>query len=335
MSLVFSEISLLLCSSFLAMQLFFWAPFLRKILSLFLGEHASLYFRGGGFFFPFFYFSARDFHFLYYGSLEQDRFYLEAKRIHFLINPFFLCIGRLRINRLYLKKPLLHYFNRQDSYKKKQIMPYPGRFQIKNMCVQKGFIYVEDDSIWPVYRLYMKNIEIYKMAVDLAVPVLMFFQIQNGYAQLAGGQLQIRRRAKKGLISLQQANWRDIASLQNLPLDPGKIELRAHFHEYHKNFFIEGLAGSSKGYAQYLEELDRIENGGGDSKKLSQENHEKKSGGIKFKFQVHPQNYQTTLDLGLQKLIEEILENAETNWRSMGLIWSGRRLFKLFKKTDK
>ena len=335
------EIGALLCLSLLiAFKFFFGAFFLRKLLSIFFGEKSALHFRASPFLFPPLYFSARDFRFLYRGTVERDRFYIEARRLRFWVNPFFLCFGRLRIHRLYLDKPLLHYFNRQDSYKKKQLLPKIGNFQIKNIGIRNGSLYVEDDTIWPVYRFYMKNIQCQKMSVDLGVPVHMFFQIQKGEAELAGGRLEIRKKGKKGFIRLSQINWERITNLQKLPFAPDKVELRAHFYEKNKSFLIYGLAGASMNTLEKIKKLDSLdfdtaafpkdleglENLGDDLRKL---------GAIKFFFESHPRNYQTTLDLGLQKLLEETLEKAETSWHSMALVWSGRRLFKLFKKTDK
>ena len=137
---------------FLAVQLLLWAPFLRRFIALLLQEHGSLHFKGWGFLLPFFCFSVRDFRFLYHGSLEQDRFYIEAKRVRFCLIPFFYVLGRLRLNRLYFKKPLLHYFNRQDSYKKSScclLRPFSDQEYVCRTA--DGSVYIEDDTVWPVY----------------------------------------------------------------------------------------------------------------------------------------------------------------------------------------
>ncbi len=299
------------------------ASFLRWLIRVFFHQRTSIYFQGCVFIFPFPCLFIKDLRFLFHGSANIDRFFLRATRVRLTINPLFLLLGHLRINYLYLKSPMLHYFNNQESHTKKHILPEPGRFQIKNIYISRGLIFVEDKTVWPVYHLCVSNIETHKMAVDISAPVNMFFHLKKGQADIAGGQIFIEKSANTGTIHLQDIRWSQIINLKQLPFKSRDISLIAHFRHHHnkKVFIIHGIAG-----------ITNKEEGSQNSSLVA--NPENQVNGFKFSFRTKPEDYRTTLDLGIQKLIEEILASAQPTWLSMGFVWASKGLFKLIKKSD-
>ncbi len=304
------------------LQFLLSAFFLSRILTYFFRSRISLSFKGLGFFFPILYFSARDFSFLFHGNsqdlLKKDRFYFHSEKVCFWINPIFLLLGCLRISGLYLEKPLLYYFNRQFSHEKKHILPKPKRLQFSRICIHRGKLFVEDETSWPLYQVSLSRIEVRNMTVDIAIPAFMFFQIQRATAQLAGGVLRIKKSGKEGIIQLQNIRWKEIANFKKFPFGLEYLLLLAHFQEKGKEFLIDGLtSGAGKKNINQNSSLEQMSNK------------------IAFSFKTKSEEYQTTLDLGIQKLIENILHSTQTNWFSKGLAWGGQRIFDLFKRKEK
>ena len=268
---------------------------------------------------PFVYFSAKDCRFLFYGSRNIDRVYLQAKRIRFVMNPFWLLLGRVRIYYFYSKKPLLHYFNRYPSHKKKELLPKKGIFSIQNAYIKGGNLFIEDETRWPIFRIHLRNIQINKMNVDISTSTYLFFQMKKGFANFNGGQIKIERHGKKGLIQVSGVQWRSVTSLQSLPISSNKLSLVARFRSNgNQSYVVHGNIGALKKMRENVKDLEN----------------EEKIRGMKFHFHMKENDFSTTLDLGLQEIIKKILDSIETTWLSASLLWGGRRLFQLMKKPD-
>ena len=295
--------------------------------------HFSIDCHGIGFIAPFFYLSLRDVRLLYHASPKHDRFYLEAKRLRLWLNPYALLSGRIQLHHIRLDEPQLHYFNRQDSHKKSRFLPRPGRVCIKNMNIKQGLIFVQDETMWPVYRICLSDIQAVKMSFDVSASSYLFFQVQQGYAQIGNGHLSIksqkRGRQYVGHLRLWGVRWEEIGGLDNLPLSFVKrnyLNLHIHFsaalqgiRDYTPAFTLKGIANNSN-------QKPEIPND------LSNEEWHTKREGIKFAFQMQAQDYYTTLDLGLQKLIANILQSSKTTWSSFAFVWGSRGIFNLMKK---
>ncbi len=264
-------------------------------------------------FLPFLYVSFRDFHFIF-SHRGSDRFFFEAEELRFRLSLFWLLLGRFRIYVTHLQKPLLHYFNRVDSHKKKRFLPKPNRFLLYLKKIHEGYIFIEDETMTPTFRLCLSDINVSNMKVHADAPVSLFFHIREGSSKLAGGELKIQSSRKSGTIELNHILWSELFNSQNIPLLGPDFSLAAEFQKNQRNILIRGIAGSPKN----IESKDSV----------------KSTGGLRFKFNFQPEKYQTTLDLGLQKLISEILRTAKTTWLSTGLVWGGRGLFELLKKQE-
>lgn len=264
-------------------------------------------FTGPGWIFPLFYFRARKFSLMLRGGEKRDRVYLEADHVQFWVSPFDLLRGRLVLWRMRLIHPVLEYVNRQDSSEKNKLLPAPGRFLIKRGRIRHGRIKVTDETRTPRYELELSKIAVKNGELDVGIPAEVFFTLSQGKASLGDGTLEVRSSKKSGWLVIE-GTLGDITSMQGMPFFGSRFYLElAHTRDMETGrTLIEGQISGSP--------------------------HDRNP--APFEFEIDWNDYRLTMDLGIQKLIEQVIKNARPQGISIksGVILSSRRFFDLIKK---
>ena len=288
------------------LQILCYGPVLKRLLRRAFGKYVSIGFRGRGLLLPLLYFEARAFKILAPGGPHHDRNYFEARKIRFRIDPFFLLIGRLRMVRLVMEEPYLEYINRMESHKKNRYLPPRHRVEWKGASIRNGHVFVKDETMTPVYQIELTEIEVDNMDMDVGTSIDFLFRTERGEAKMASGSIELTGQPSRGTITLRNIYWKEIANLESIPFPSGRLQLNA----YH--------TGGSSGR--------RVQGA------LGQHNADGTEDAVNFAFDIDWNDYRLTLDLGLQKLIDEILRNAEASWIGSGIVLGGRGVFEILKK---
>lgn len=255
---------------------------------------------------------------LYADNPDYDRIFLEIKNINFFIDPILLIFGKVRIIKLFMNTPYLEYYNRVDSYKKNKFLPKRHKVEIKNANIFNGRIYVRDETMKPIYRLELKYIHLDNMDMDLGTPVDLLFRTKRGEAHIASGRIEIgQSNNNEGYIRLWGLTWSELTSLENIPLMGQRLALTAHHNGGSNSRQINGQIGYSNTPSTSV--LQTQDEG---------------FTNVNFEFDAQWDDYKVTIDLGIQKLIGNILQNAQTNWLNSGFLMGGLGVFNMIKKSD-
>jgi len=280
---------------------------LKPALNRLAPDKFHLDFKGPGWLFPLFFFRARSLSLMIRGGEDRDRVYLRADSVSFWVSPLDLLRGRLVLVHLRLIHPFLEYVNRQDSYEKNRLLPSPGRFLIRGGRILNGHIKVSDETRAPRYEIELSKIHVRNGTLDVGVPAQIFFTIEQGKARLGDGHLEVRSGAKSGWLVLE-GTLGDITSMQGLPFFGSRfyLELAHKWDMETGKSFVEGQISGS--------ERDRNP--------------------VPFDFEVNWSDYKLTMDLGIQRLIENVIHNTRPRGISIksGVIMGGRGFFELIKK---
>lgn len=264
--------------------------------------------KGLGFLTPF-YFNAANLR-IEWQTETSDKVLIRCWRAKFRVSLLNLLRFRIKLRYLILDELYLEYVNRVDSFKKTKYLPKRGRFQISGLSISQGELYVVDHTLPGPYRLRLKNISIENGHVDVATSVDLLLQIQNGTADLGRGQIITSNRHKSGNLQLRNVEWNSVIGMEHIPFLPGTaFSLILQYQVLSKDIFhIDGS-------------LHLL---GGDTKQVES--------GIPFEFFIDWDEYQLTMDLGIQKLIEQILTHSKAGILETGLLYVGKGIFDRFKK---
>ncbi|MCR9143292.1 MAG: hypothetical protein NXI24_13650 [bacterium] len=308
------------------LQILFTGAALQALLRRIFYRHTSLGFHGI-FFVPLLYFRSGRFRLMFHGESTHDRVYFEAKQVSFRIDPFFLLLGRLRLVNLKLKDPYLEYINRMESHKKNRFLPARHRIELKRAHITGGRLFVRDETMTPVYRLEMTGIELDNMDLDIGTPIDFLFRTERGEAEFASGRIEIGQTRGVGFIRLRDVAWTEIASLEKLPFT-GRLALSVSHTGGSRSRSVQGQisATAAPGAAGVPGEST--------ASIASIKDPHKSLNNVNFQFDIDWNDYGVTLDLGLQRLIGKILDNADAGWLGQGIVIGGRGVFEILKKPE-
>lgn len=254
-------------------------------------------------------FQARNLKVIFAPDHATDRFYFEADRVHFAVSPLHLLFGRMLIIKPFLGKAFLEYINRIDSHKKNRLLPRRHRLELKDLDVQEGRVTVVDETLPGPYRLNISEIHLEAADMDIATPVDLFFRLDRGHALIGSGAIEAGRSRETGFIRIRGITYGEITSLERLPLMGYGFSLTA----YHRG------GADSREVEGRLRILDASGRAGEDQ-------------GIPYGFLIKWQDYNLTMDLGIQKLIENVLNSARPGLMERGLVLGSKGVFDLVKK---
>ncbi|MBW7858549.1 MAG: hypothetical protein H3C43_09740 [Leptonema sp. (in: Bacteria)] len=267
--------------------------------------------KGLGFLTPF-YFKASNLR-IEWQSETSDRVLIRCWKAKFRISLSNLLLFRIKFRYLVLDELYLEYINRIDSFKKIRFLPKRGRFQIEGLAISQGELYVVDHTLPGPYRLRLKNISIEEGRFDLATSVDLLLQIQAGSADLGRGQIITSSDGKTGNLQLRSVDWNSVIGMEHIPFLPGTaFSLLVHYQAVSNDIIhVDGT-------------LHLI---GSDSPQTES--------GIPFEFFINWDEYRLTMDLGIQKLVEQILSHSKAGILETGLLYVGKGIFDRFKKIAK
>lgn len=306
----------LVCLQFLC-----WGPVLNRLLRFALRRYFHLDWRGIGLVLPGLYFSANRIRFMIQGGAGRDRVYFEARRLRCRIDPVFLLLGRIRLVGLKLEEPLLHYFNRQESYHKNRLLPKRHRLEIKNLSVSGGFLLILDETMSPVYRLTLRDILLENADMDVGTPIDVLFRAGQGSARIDSGYLEIGRHGDEGTIRLWGVTWGEIAGLGGeVPFMSRQLALYATHTGGSHGRHAQGLIGTTPAGTPRKEFFSLSD----------------VTTRITFDFDLDWDDYALTFDLGLLKLIGRILDSANAaGLGTRGVLPGLRGVFEILKKKER
>lgn len=280
---------------------------LKPILNRIAPELFTIHFSGPGWIFPLFFFRAKKLSLMLPGGPDRDRVYLHADSVSFWVSPLELLKGRFVLVHLRLIHPFLEYFNRQDSHEKNRLLPTPGRFLIRGGRILNGRIKVTDETRTPRYELSLSKIHVRNGSVDVGIPAQLLFTLGQGTARLGDGHLEVRSGERSGWLVLN-GTLGDITSMQGMPFFGSKftLELAHKWDGSAERSLVEGQISAS----------------------------EKDRNPVPFEFEVNWSDYRLTLDLGLQRLIEQVINNTRPTGINIksGVLMGSRQFFELIKK---
>ncbi len=254
-------------------------------------------------------FQARNLKVVFAPDHSTDRFYLESDRAHFAISPLHLLFGRVLLIKTFLGKAYFEYVNRIDSHKKNQFLPRRHRFELKDLDVQDGTVVVVDETLPGPYRLTISEIHLEGADMDVSTPVDLFFRMQRGRALIGSGSIEAGKSRETGFIKIRGITYGEITSMERVPLMGYGFSLTAYHRGGSDSREVEGR----------LRILDSTGKGSEDQ-------------GIPYGFLIKWEDYNLTMDLGIQKLIENVLKSARPGLMERGLILGSRGVFDLVKK---
>lgn len=284
-----SEILIYLGCILLFSQTLLLGPVFMLIVNTFFKKYLLVKMYFAGFIIPFFIFYAKDFELKTSGFNKTDIVKLKIKRIFFWINPLYLFIGKVRIHNFILIEPEMKYVNRIPSIQKMKYMPPIGRVVLKSANLRKGYIEIEDRTVFPLYHSKIENIEIDNAQIDLGIPLRLIFDSEYAYCKIDSGDILSNCENGEGTLQVQGVTWAKLANLDLISVGflKNKIDLDVSFkHNKNKTEFIGTLG-----------QINRNPN--------KEETTEKKK--LDYKFQVDWSEYQMPFDLGLKKMISKLL----------------------------
>ena len=315
-SVLWSLLGLLLVLQVLGLR-----PILLWIVNRRFGDYVSVSFRGLGFFAPLLRFSARDLRVIASGTGKRDRIYVEAAAVSFWVDPVHLLFGRLRAVNLQLDRPLLQYVNRQQSHEKNRYVPGRNRVELKNARIRGGSVYVQDETLSPVYRIALTDINLEGGDMDVGTSIDVFFRSRRGTARIASGFLEIAGEHGRGTIRVWGSTWGELTGVGDLPLMRGRLALEAYHSGGSDGRRVEGIlanipASDEANYTHFHIHDVRTQ--------------------MPFSFELDWNEYGLTFDLALLKLIQAVLTGARAPSMLRGGVLSGvRGLFEVFRKQEK
>ncbi|MBX7057820.1 MAG: hypothetical protein K1X75_07105 [Leptospirales bacterium] len=300
-------------------QLLLYGPLLQRLLNRWLAPSFSIGFGGVGFILPLLSFRARNFRMMIQPTLQSDRVYFECQGLRFRISLLHLFFFHLRIVGLRLDRARLEYVNRVDSHQKNRFLPGRHRVEIRGGDVRNGLIIVRDETRTPVYRMELRDLQLHDLNMDVATPVDLLFRTGRGSAQIGSGLIEIgQTRSGGGFIRLNGVTWGEISSMDGLPFTGWRIALFAHHEGDARGRRAEGaLSFISPDPARATEGVRP----GADA--------------VHFEFPLHWEDYAISMDLGLQRLIGEVLRHGRAPWVSRGLLLGSRSVFEIVKKQER
>ena len=285
-----SEILFYLLYILLFIQVLLLGPMVMLIVNTFFKKYLLVKMPIAGFIIPFFLFYAKDLELKTSGFNKTDIVKLKIKRIFFWMNPFYLLIGKVRIHNFLLIEPEMKYINRIPSIQKMKYMPPIGRVVLKSANLKKGFIEIEDRTVFPLYHSKIENIEIDNAQIDLGIPLRLIFDSEYAYCKIDSGDILASCENGKGSLQVQGVTWAKLANLDLISVGflKNKIDLDVSFKHNKNKTEFEGTLG----------QINRNPN-------KQDESIEKKK--IDYKFQVDWNEYQMPFDLALKKMIARLL----------------------------
>ena len=315
-----TQVIIALLATLIVLQILCLGPVLNRIARRVLRRWFHLDFGGLGLFLPFLYFSATRVRFMIQGNADSDRVYFEARRIRCRIDPVFLLLGRIRLVSLRVDAPLLHYFNRLESYKKNYLLPKRHRIEIKNLSMKDGSILVLDETMTPAYRLTLREIQVDNADMDVGTPIDVLFRAEYARARIDSGHLELNRHGDEGTIKLWGVTWGEIAGLGDVPFMSRQLALHATHTGGTHGRLAEGMIGTAEAGTPVKEFFSMSDI----------------AARLSFTFEINWDDYALTFDLGLLRLIAGILDSANPeDVSSLGALPGLRAVFEVLKKQER
>lgn len=285
-----SEILFYLLYTFLFFQCLFSGPGIMFIVNRFFKKYLVVKMYTAGFFIPFLLFYAKDFELRTSGFNKTDIVKLKIKRIFFWINPIYLFIGKIRFHYFELIEPDMKYVNRIPSIQKMKYMPPINKVTIRSAWIKKGFIEIEDRTVFPLYKSKIENIEVDNSNVDFGIPLRFIFDSEYAYCKIDSGDILSSCENGEGTMQVQGVTWAKLANLDLISVGILKNKIDLHVSFKHKKN-ISDFTGT-------LGQIDR--NPYKENEKIEKQK-------LEYKFQLDWNDYQMPFDLALKKMISKLL----------------------------
>lgn len=246
----------------------------------------------GIFLIPFLFFYGRRVFFEMKKEFGKDEVSLEAEKIFFFINPFFILFGKVEFFFLNLRNVKAFVTSWIEPQKKISWLPPPNKVFITRGFLKNGELIFYEKSKFPNSKLEVHNIELDNFNLDLAYPLQLFFFTKKGSLNLGKGHLKTELCfPKQGFLKIQDIKWSDLIN--------------------HGGISIQGLGGEINLYANYKHNERKTLFRGIFGKKEKLDFDDTKSQRFAFQFWI-PWNkeFYLPLDLGLYKLFYLIFKNT-------------------------
>jgi hypothetical protein len=169
-------------------------------------------------------------------------------------------------------------------------MPSFGKIKIISGIIKNGNIDIEDRTVFPLYKVLIENIDIENSQIDLGIPLRLIFDSEYAYCKIDSGDILSSCENGTGSLQVQGVTWGKLINLDILPIGflKNTIDLDVSFTHAKNATTFEGTLGQIN--RNPIKQEAVIE-----PKKLD------------YKFQIDWYDYQMPFDLGMKKMIYQLL----------------------------
>lgn len=267
---------------------------------------------GPGFLSPF-HFRASSLH-LEWDSPGTDRLLLRCGSMHFRVSLLSLLSPsspRLRLINVHARDLYVEYENRIDSFQKTRLLPRRGLVIVEGLHITNGETYLIDHTLPGPYRFRLTDICLQDARFDAATSVQLLFDMRAGHARLGDGTVDVQEHGGEGTVLLKNVNWNAVIGVESGFHLPGTAFT---LHIQHHVLLHDRLAVR------------------GNLHLLGNNVREASDGGIPFAFVLDLNDYRLTIDLAVQRFVEQMLRHARPGLLESGVVLVGREIFERLKK---
>ena len=274
---------------FVFIQILLLGPIFTFLINLLLKKYAKIDFNKSFFFLPFFIFFGKDLKISTFDRERLDEVELSIQYLFFFLNPFYLLIFRIRFYLTIFYNLHMKYINKVPSIDKIKLLPPVNLVYFRYSFLLRASMEIEDRSVFPIYKTNITDLNLYNTHFDPSIPFALLFHTRKGHCKLGSGHIRVSQKKEIGSLSLQGVTWGELISLQDLPIGllNNELNLKADFLNLKKETHITGFLN--------FEKLDPEQTIAGVKKNLP------------FSFRVNWKDYKLPFDLGLKKVISQML----------------------------
>ncbi len=245
------------------------------------------------FIFPLFIFYGKNIHLILEEAPQKDSANIKIGELFFFLNPFYLLIGKVRIQNCNLKNFHIFFLNKIPSHQKIHLVPPREKIVITGNLFNGGFD-LEDKARFPVYRLSLREIEMKNFYLDTGFQIGLFFQTEKGTCKIGSGILHTHLLSKNhGILRITGVTFGEFMSMEVLPILSNHVELATEFrHEAQKTSY-RGVLGQN-----FLPEEAET------NPELVQRRK------VGFRFEINWEDYKLPMDIGIRTLLSSLAKGT-------------------------
>ena len=245
------------------------------------------------FLFPIFIFYGKNIHIIVEEDPLKDSANIKIGEIFFFLNPFYLLLGKLRINNFNMNDFHIFYLNKIPSDKKIHLVPTREKIIITGN-LKNGSFDLEDRARFPVYRLSLREIDMKSFILDPGFQIGLFFHTQKGFCKIGSGNLHTLLLSKNhGILRITGVTVGEFMSMDVLPIFSNNVELAIEFRHSSGKTSYRGVLGQNFLPEEAVSNPELVER--------------RKVG---FRFEINWEDFRLPMDIGIRILLSSLAKGT-------------------------